>query len=169
MIFKEAPFRMTPACLSPLLTALLFAAASFLPARAAITEFRVYDHAVTLAEALPLHQAGPDALPVAATVTTDVTGTWDLAVQTSAGPGHPVFTFKQEGERLSGRYRGAFGEAPVTGTVRGTAIVFSVKVRAGNQDTVIEYAGTVEGAAMKGRVTIGSFGEGTFTGAKQVK
>lgn len=136
---------------------------------AAITELRVYDQALTLAESAALHQAGPDALPVSVAVATDVTGTWDLAVETSAGPGHPVFIFKQEGEKLSGNYRGAFGAAPVTGTLRGTAITFSVKVKAGNQDAVIEYAGTVEGAAMKGRVTIGSFGEGTFTGTKQAK
>lgn len=136
---------------------------------ATITEFRVYDQALTPEESVALHQAGPDALPVFAPAAADVTGIWDLAVETAAGPGHPVFTFRQEDERLSGHYRGAFGEAPVTGSRRGTAITFSVKVKAGDQDATIEYAGTVEGSAMKGKVTFGTFGEGTFTGTKRMK
>jgi hypothetical protein len=136
---------------------------------AAITEFRVYDQALTLAEAAALHQAGPDVLPVPAATAPDVTGTWDIEVITPAGPGRPVFTFKREGEKLSGHYRGAFGEAPVTVTLSGTEIRFAVKVKAGNQEATIEYAGTVEGTAMKGRVRIGTFTEGTFTGTKQAK
>lgn len=134
---------------------------------AAINEFRVYDHALTPAEAAALHQAGPDGLPATAPV--DVTGVWDLAVVTPMAPGHPVFTLKQEGDNLSGLYRGAFGEAPVTGTVRGAEVRFAIKVRAGSQEATIEYIGTVEGAAMKGRVKLGEFGEGTFTGRKQGK
>jgi hypothetical protein len=133
---------------------------------AAIDEFRVYDHALTLEEAGALHQAGPDVLP---SVALAVTGTWDLAVETAGGPGHPVFTFKQEGEKLTGTYRGAFGEAPVTGTLRGADIRFTLNVKAGGQDAAIEYSGTVDGATMKGKVRIGSFGDGTFTGKKQAK
>ncbi len=136
---------------------------------AVLTEFRVYAQPLTLEDSAALHQAGPDTVPVLAAVATDVTGTWDLAVETPTGPGHPVFRFKQEGEKLSGHYRGAFGEAPVTGTLRGAAINFTVKVKAGNQDATLEYTGTVEGPTMKGQVRIGTFAEGTFTGTKQAK
>jgi hypothetical protein len=136
---------------------------------AAIDEFRVYDHALTSEDALKLHEAGPDALPLFAVRPADMTGTWDLAVETAAGPGHPVFAFKQQGDKLTGTYRGAFGEAPVTGTLQGASITFSIRVTAGGQDTVITYTGTVDGAAMKGKVTLGSFGDGTFTGKKQAK
>jgi hypothetical protein len=134
---------------------------------ASIDEFRVYDQALTPAEALALHQAGPDVLPALAAA--DVTGVWDLAVETRAGPGHPVFTFQQDGEKLTGTYRGAFGEAPVTGTLRGAEIRFTLKVKAGGQDATIEYAGTVEGPVMKGTVRVGTFGDGTFTGKRQAK
>ena len=43
----------------------------------------------------------------------------------SAGAGAPTFTFKQDGEKLTGHYAGTFGEADVTGTVKGADITFS--------------------------------------------
>lgn len=135
---------------------------------ATIDEFRVYDHAVTPEEARQLHEAGPDTVPGAG-ARIDVTGTWDLALETAMGPGRPVFTFKQEGEQLTGGYRGAFGEAPVTGTIRGAEISFSITVHVGKRDHLIVYAGTVDGPTMKGKVTLGTFAEGTFTGTKQTK
>ena len=40
----------------------------------------------------------------------DVTGKWAANVETSAGSGAPNFTFKQDGEKLTGHYVGTFGE-----------------------------------------------------------
>lgn len=133
---------------------------------ATIDEFRVYDHALSPEDARKLHEAGPETLPLLAARGVDLTGTWDLAVETAAGPGHPIFTFKQEGEKLTGHYRGAFGEAPVTGTLQGASVTFAIKVIAGGQDATITYTGSVEGPAMKGRIRLGTFAEGTFTGKK---
>jgi hypothetical protein len=134
---------------------------------ASIDEFRVYDHAISPEEAGKLFEAGPEVLP--GTSAPEIAGTWDLAVETAMGPGHPVFVFKQEGETLSGSYRGAFGEAPVTGTLHGTNISFSIKVKAGAGESVITYTGTLDGPTMKGSVKLGTFAEGTFTGKKQSK
>jgi hypothetical protein len=136
---------------------------------ASIDEFRVYDHALTAEEAAKLHQAGADALPPLAGPAADISGTWDFAVETAMGPGHPLFTFKQEGEKLTGSYRGAFGEAPLTGTLKDGIATFSIKVNAAGREATITYTGTVEGTAMKGKVVLGTFSEGTFTGKKQVK
>lgn len=133
---------------------------------ATIDEFRVFDNALSPDDARKLHEAGPEALPLFAPHAADLTGTWDLAVETAAGPGHPVFTFKQEGEKLTGTYRGAFGEAPVTGALQGANVAFSIKVTAGGQEATITYTGTVEGTSMKGAVKLGAFGDGTFTGKK---
>ena len=99
----------------------------------------------------------------------DVSGTWDLTVQTDAGAGNPVFTFKQEGEKLTGTYKGVFGEAPVTGTIKGGEIKFSFKTSGQGQEMTVSYEGTVEAAAMKGKVSLGELGQGTFTGKKQAK
>ena len=52
------------------------------------------------------------------------------------------------------------------GTLKGTAITFSVKVKAQDQDMTITYSGTVEGDTMKGKVAFGDAGEGSFTGKR---
>lgn len=90
----------------------------------------------------------------------DVTGTWVFQVETSAGSGSPTFTFKQEGETLTGKYNGQFGEADIKGTVKGTQIDFSFNAEGLG---VITYSGTVENGTMKGKVTLGDQASGTWT------
>lgn len=97
----------------------------------------------------------------------DVTGTWNLTVETQAGSGNPTITLKQEGEALTGTYKGQLGEAPLKGSIKGNDIKFSFKVNVQGQDLDVEYAGTVDGNVMKGKVKLGELGEGTFTGKKQ--
>ncbi len=96
----------------------------------------------------------------------DVTGAWSVEVQTEAGSGSPSFTFKQDGEKLTGRYKGQLGEADLTGTVKGDKIEFSFKVSGQVEGTVV-YTGTTDGKTMKGKVNLAGLGEGTFTGKKQ--
>ncbi len=96
----------------------------------------------------------------------DVTGNWIFDVETQAGTGNPTFTFKQDGEKLTGRYKGALGEADLTGTVKGSQVEFSFKV-SGQVEGTITYAGTTDGQTIKGKVKLAELGEGTFTGKKQ--
>src|SRR5258708_35668533 len=58
----------------------------------------------------------------------DVTGTWIMSVQTSAGSGSPTFVLVQKGEALSGSYRGQLGEAQVAGTVKGDEVTIEYKI-----------------------------------------
>ncbi len=98
----------------------------------------------------------------------DVTGKWVLQVQLSAGSGSPTFTFQQSGERLSGRYQGALGEADVTGTVKGDDIEFQFTVKSDLGEWTAKYKGKVSGDAMRGRCDYGpAAGEGTFEGKRQ--
>ncbi len=96
----------------------------------------------------------------------DVTGAWSVTVETEAGSGNPSFTFKQEGEKLTGRYKGLLGEFDVTGTVKGDKIEFSFKAT-GQVEGAVTYAGTTDGKTMKGKVSLAGLGEGTFSGKKQ--
>ena len=96
----------------------------------------------------------------------DVTGSWGLTVETEAGSGNPSFTFKQEGEKLTGHYKGLLGEADLTGTVKGDRIEFSFKVSSQIEGTVT-YSGSTDGKTMKGKVSLAGVGEGTFSGKKQ--
>ena len=99
---------------------------------------------------------------------TDVSGAWAFQVETPAGAGTPTFTFKQEGEKLTGQYKGAFGEAPLTGTVKANKIDFTIKVQAEGQEATLTYSGTVEkDGTMKGTVSLGDIGSGTWTAKRQ--
>jgi hypothetical protein len=96
----------------------------------------------------------------------DITGAWVFQVETQAGSGSPNFTFKQEGEKLTGKYKGMLGEADLTGTVKGDQVEFSFKV-SGQVDGTVTYTGTTDGKAMKGKAKFAELGEGAFTGKKQ--
>jgi hypothetical protein len=113
-------------------------------------------------DAAPAAPSGPAAGSV------NITGVWAFAVETAAGSGTPTFTFKQDGESLTGTYKGQFGEAPATGTVKGSAIKFTVKVNAQGQDITINYTGTIENKdSMKGNAAFGDLGEGTWTAKRK--
>lgn len=111
--------------------------------------------------------SGAIASAQAAEARADVTGTWAFTVETAAGSGTPTMTFKQEGEKLSGHYSGQLGEAPLTGSVKGTAVEFSIDVSIEGNALHIVYAGSVEKDSMKGTVKLGDLGEGTFTAKKK--
>jgi hypothetical protein len=99
----------------------------------------------------------------------DVTGAWAFEVQTEAGSGTPQVTFKQDGEKLTGHYSSALlGEAELEGSVRGSAIEFSVSANVQGNAITLTYTGTVEDAnSMKGKVSFAGIGEGTFTGKRK--
>lgn len=97
----------------------------------------------------------------------DVSGSWTMTVDTGNGTGNPSFVLTQKGEDITGTYKGQFGEAPVTGTIKGNDIALSVKVSAQGQSLEEKYTGTVNGNSMSGKVSFGEMGGGTFKGTKQ--
>jgi|SRR5579863_1328799 len=97
----------------------------------------------------------------------NVNGAWDLKLDTPNGPTTPTVTFKQDGETLTGTYKGRAGETELKGTIKGNDIKFSITIHPQGQDLVIEYSGTVDGDTMKGKAKFGEYGEGDFTGKKK--
>jgi hypothetical protein len=100
----------------------------------------------------------------------DVTGAWDLEVNTDAGgTTTPSVTLKQDGEKLTGHYSSAtLGEADVTGTVKGNDVAFNFNASVQGTSVAVTYTGTVENnASMKGKISLTGLGEGTFTGKKK--
>jgi hypothetical protein len=95
----------------------------------------------------------------------DVSGKWNMKVETSAGSGTPVFVLKQSGDTLTGTYTGQLGEAAVKGTLKEKEI--RLEFKAGEINVV--YTGTVDGNTMKGKAVFGDLGEGTFSGTKETK
>ena len=74
----------------------------------------------------------------------NVTGDWAFSVQTDQGGGTPTITFKQDGEKLTGKYNGQLGAADLTGTVKGTAIHFTFTIDVQGQNAPVSYDGTVD-------------------------
>lgn len=97
----------------------------------------------------------------------DISGSWIFEVETSMGSGSPTFTFKQEGENLTGQYKGLFGEATLTGTVKENTVTFSFKVSAQGIEGVVTYTGTIEKDSMKGTATLGDLGTATWTAKRK--
>ena len=99
----------------------------------------------------------------------DVTGKWAFTVETSAGSGTPKFTFKQEGEKLTGHYSSQnLGEAELNGTVKGQDLKFSFSADAQGTSITVTYTGTIENKdSMKGTVDLGGLAQGTFTAKRQ--
>src|SRR5277367_5652294 len=80
-------------------------------------------------------------LSAAMTFAADISGKWSFDVVLDAGSGSPTFEFTQTGETLTGMYHGTFGDAKVTGTVKGDKVEFSFGSDAG----AAKYSGTLEG------------------------
>ena len=98
----------------------------------------------------------------------DVAGNWALTVETAGGTGTPSVELKQDGEALTGNYSSqVFGEQKVTGTIKGAAITFGFTTSFQGSTVTVTYTGTADATTMKGKVTVGDLGEGTFTGKKQ--
>ena len=105
----------------------------------------------------------------AAQAKVDVTGKWLFTVETSAGPGTPTVTLKQDGEQLTGHYSSqTLGEADLTGSVRGQSVNFTFDADLQGTLVKVTYAATVESKdAMRGTIDIGGLATGTFTGKRQ--
>lgn len=95
----------------------------------------------------------------------DLSGTWNAKVQLGDQSGSPTFVLKQDGEKLTGTYSGALGEAPLTGTVKGNAVTFDFEVSGAK----IHYEGKLDqdGNKMEGTCDYGGQASGTFVATRK--
>jgi hypothetical protein len=97
----------------------------------------------------------------------DVTGTWDLSVETPQGTMSLSATLKQDGEKLTGTQSSQMGEVTLEGSVKGTDIAFVVIINMQGQDLTITYTGKIDGEAMSGAVDFGGYGSSTWSAQKK--
>lgn len=96
---------------------------------------------------------------------TDVTGTWNSTVDLGGGQGGtPSFVLKQDGDKLTGTYSGALGDAPLHGTIKGNEVTFDFEA----QGAAVHYAGKLDadGKTIKGTCDYGGQASGTFTATR---
>jgi hypothetical protein len=96
----------------------------------------------------------------------NVAGKWNAALQLETITGHPVLTFKQDGEKLTGTYEGRYGTFDLKGTIKEKKIEFTVTMVAEGSQTQGFFAGTVEGDAIKGTVEFEGAGEGSWSASR---
>jgi hypothetical protein len=95
-----------------------------------------------------------------------VAGVWNATLELEIVKGHPVLTFKQDGEKITGTYEGRYGASSLEGTVKDKAIQFVVTMIAEGTQTIGTFAGTVEGDKMSGTVTFEGAGDGTWSATR---
>ena len=97
----------------------------------------------------------------------DVTGVWDLTVETQTGTAHPSITLKQDGEKITGTYRGRMGDAKLQGTLKGEEIHFTVTLKFQEASIAVTYDGTVSGDAMRGTARFADSGTGKWSAKRR--
>jgi hypothetical protein len=97
----------------------------------------------------------------------DVTGTWDMSVETPQGTMSLTSTFKQEGEKLTGTQSSQMGEMALEGTVKGADIAFAIVIDMQGQQVTISYVGKIDGESMTGTIEFGGMGSAAWTAKKK--
>jgi hypothetical protein len=84
----------------------------------------------------------------------EVAGTWDMVQEGRTGPLHQTLTIQQTGTALKGSIKGPNDEIPITGSISGNKISFSLKFTGRNGEEIHEYEGTVTADAMTGTMKV---------------
>ena len=95
-------------------------------------------------------------------------GAWTATVSLDNQSHAVTLTLRQEGERLSGSMQGDLGTAEITGGSVGAdgAVRFTAPITLKEGTEEATFTGTIEGSAMRGRVTIVGHEPGTFSGTR---
>lgn len=87
-------------------------------------------------------------LGVAANETANVAGTWKISVTGESGSANQTVVLQQDGNKITGTFRGPRQSGSLEGLVDGNKITFHVNARVS-----LDYKGTVDGDSMKGTMT----------------
>jgi hypothetical protein len=92
----------------------------------------------------------------------NVAGTWKIAVAGQSGSAEQTIVLKQDGNKITGTFKGPRQSGTLEGLIDGNKITFHVNTR-----VALDYKGTVDGDSMKGTMTgKGKSGEWTATREK---
>ena len=77
--------------------------------------------------------------------TADVSGEWEINLEFSLGNATHTAVIEQEGDALSGTYKGQYLEGTLSGTVEGNEVDFTATLRHEAKRFRFHFMGTVEG------------------------
>jgi len=88
------------------------------------------------------------AISAAADEPANVAGTWKISVSGEAGSAEQAIVLRQQGNKITGTFKGPRQSGPLEGTVDGKSISFHVSTR-----VPLDYKGTLDGDTMKGTMS----------------
>ena len=99
----------------------------------------------------------------------DLSGEWNVTLQLDTITATPTVILKQDGEKLTGDYVSQqYGKFPLTGTVKGSDVTFSVTLNIEGNSVTGTYMGTLQAdGSLKGTTTIADQMSGTFTATRK--
>jgi len=97
----------------------------------------------------------------------DITGAWEMTVETPQGTMVITANFKQDGEVLTGTHVSEMGEAPLKGTVKGADVEYTLTLDMGGQQMSFVHKAKVDGDTMKCSADIEGMGTIAFTAKKK--
>ena len=98
----------------------------------------------------------------------DVSGTWEMTLQTERGDWPTELTIEQEGEKIKVTMPGFQGDQiEGEGTVKDNKIEFTFNISTQRGDFSITYTGTIEDDTMSGEAEAGDFGTMKWTAKKK--
>jgi hypothetical protein len=92
----------------------------------------------------------------------NITGAWEMTVETPQGQMIITANYKQEGETLTGTHASEMGEAPLKGTVKGADVEYTVTIDMGGQQMAIVHRAKVDGDTLVGSADIEGMGSIAF-------
>jgi hypothetical protein len=103
------------------------------------------------------------------TLAADINGQWTATFNTAVGEQHYVYTFKVDGEKLTGTAKSDFGTSEIqNGTVKGDDVSFVENLNYQGNDLKITYRGKVSGDEIRFTREVEGFGSEELV-AKRVK
>ncbi|MFW6129049.1 MAG: hypothetical protein ACOC6P_02240 [Candidatus Aminicenantaceae bacterium] len=96
----------------------------------------------------------------------DVSGEWELTIQTPRGERTQQMVIEQDGENLTVIMSGRMGEVECEGTLKDNEIEWVVNRSTPRGEITITYTGTVEDDKMNGEVSFGNFGSGEWSAVR---
>jgi hypothetical protein len=85
-----------------------------------------------------------------AAMAADASGTWGMSLEAPQGSIEATLILKQEGENVTGTYKGPRNEAPAKGTLKGDDLSLSVSITAGGQPVTLVITAKVADDKMDG-------------------
>jgi hypothetical protein len=96
----------------------------------------------------------------------DLTGEWELTVQSPNGSGTRTLTLVQVGDSLSGTVSSSRASGELEGVVEGDRLTFTALLVMQGGMFPVTYRATFTDEEMEGTVDFGDYGSGTFTGRR---